>query len=138
MPRRASTGLNPGIIIGIVGALAIVFFLVKMVMKPGQEGMPDGTPLPVATYIENGNSLRGNEYVVSGKVEGQIRWTSDKGQVISLRVSEGSQSDFLSIEIPHDLSKINIEREQSYAFKIRVRDKGIAVAQSVVPLSNNT
>lgn len=80
---------------------------------------------------ENANSLRGNQYVVEGKIDEKLRWTPDLGQVVALKVEEDGGPSFLAIEIPPDLSSVNIEREQSYVFKVRFRQGGIAVAEEI-------
>ncbi|BCX48896.1 hypothetical protein HAHE_28040 [Haloferula helveola] len=131
MPRRASSGINPSVIIGVIVLVAAAFFGGKMLFsqKTGKE--LDGTQLNMRSAIENANSLRGNEYVVEGKIDDQLDWDADLGQVISLKVADGDRADFLPIEIPPALSNINIEREQNYAFRIRFRQGGIAVAEEI-------
>jgi hypothetical protein len=51
-----------------------------------------------------------------------------------LKVDDGAGPTFLAIEIPPELSGVNIEREQSYAFKVRFRQGGIAVAEEITRL----
>lgn len=131
MARRASSGINPGIIIGVVAALAIAFFGGKMLLGEKSADKPSGTPLDMQKFEKNANSLRGNEYLVEGVVDGQLHWDPNSGQVISLRVDDNGTNRYIAIEIPAKLSTQNIEREQDYAFLVRIRDKGIAVAQSI-------
>ena len=134
MARRASSGPKPGLLIGVAAALAVAFFGGKLVLG-GKSGKPiSGTSLEMRAVTENANSLRGNQYVVEGKIDEKLRWTPDMGQVVSLKVDEGSGPDFLAIEIPPNLSAVNIEREQTYAFKVRFRQGGIAVAEEITRL----
>jgi hypothetical protein len=69
--------------------------------------------------------------VVKGKIDDQLDWDPDRGQVISLKVADGDAADFLAIEIPPSLSNINIERDQDYAIRVRFREGGIAVAEEI-------
>lgn len=131
MPRRASSGPNVGIILGIIAVVAAAAFAGKMVFSEKSGKTLDGTKLDMQSAVENANSLRGNEYVVEGRVDDQLQWDPDHGQVISLRVLSGDTGEFLAIEIPPSLSNINIEREQNYAFRVRFREGGIAVAEEI-------
>ncbi|MGB1130464.1 MAG: hypothetical protein ACPG4K_10465 [Haloferula sp.] len=131
MARRASSGPKPGLLIGIAVALGVAFIAGKQLLgnKPGSS--ISGSPLEMRWVTENANSLRGNQYVVEGKIDEKLRWTPDLGQVVALKVDEDGGSSFLAIEIPPDLSGVNIEREQSYVFKVRFRQGGIAVAEEI-------
>ena len=131
MARRASSGINPGIIIGVVAALVVAFFGGKMLLGGKSADKPSGAPLPMETFEKNANSLRGNEYTVEGVVDGQLHWDPNDGQVISLRVDDNGTKRFIAIQVPTELSTQNIEREQNYAFRVRIRDKGIAVAKAI-------
>ncbi|MGE9271328.1 MAG: hypothetical protein ACQKBU_11045 [Verrucomicrobiales bacterium] len=131
MPRRASSGPKPSLLLGVAAALAIAFFAGKAFLGGKGESRLSGATLDMRSVTENANSLRGNQYVVEGKVDEKLRWTSERGQVISLKVDHGTESEFLAIEIPPDLSSVNIEREQQYAFKIRFQQGGIAIAEGI-------
>ncbi len=135
MPRRASSGPKPAVIIGVV-VVIIAAFLGGKLLLGARSGGPklDGAPLDMTMVEENANSLRGNAYVVDGKVDGKLTWTVDRGQVISLQVGDGPSARFLGIEVPANLASINIERGRNYAFRVRFRDGGIAVAEEVQPL----
>lgn len=131
MPRRASSGINPGLLIGVAVAIAAIFFGGKMLLGGKSETSLKGSELDMAVVEENANSLRGNEYVVEGTIDDQILWTPDRGQVVSLKVDTPGGDKFLGIEIPPGLTDTNIEREQSYAFRVSFRQGGIAVAEEV-------
>lgn len=131
MPRRASSGPNVGLILGLIAAVVAAAFVVKVVVAPDTGRTLDGTRLDMRAAIENANSLRGNEYVVEGKIDDQLDWDPEQGQVISLMVADGDTTDFLAIEIPPALSDTNIEREQNYAIRVRFREGGIAVAEEI-------
>lgn len=131
MPRRASSGIQPAVLLGVAVAIAAAFFGGKSLVAKKKTSFSDATQLPVSDFIENSNSLRGNEYVVEGTLDEKLRWTSDRGQVVSLKVKGDSGENFVPIEVPASLSSVNIEREQRYAFKVKLRQGGIPVAVDI-------
>ncbi len=124
MPRRASSGPNLTVIIGIVVILAAGFFGIKFLMKGSGKKMTGAQKMKVADYCENGNSFRGNEYIIEGTVD--QRWPRDNGQVVSMLDSESDS--LIGVEVPANFNSLNIEREQKLAIKVRVREGGIPVA----------
>lgn len=130
MARRASSGINPGILIGIAVFVAAAFFGGKALL--GKKSVTlSGAKINVTDMLENANQLRGNEYVVEGKVDEKLRWTPDRGQVVSLEVDVPGGSEFIGIEIPAEFSDLNIERAQAYAIKVKFRQGGIPVATEI-------
>ena len=134
MARRASSSLHPGIIIG--GVIAIVFVVIAGKSLIGKKATPFGDvqKLQVRELLENGNSLRGNEYLIEGKIDDKLRWTSNEGQIVSVRVDDNGREEFVGVEIPPEFNNLNIEREQRYAFRVKFQDGGIAVATDVTRL----
>lgn len=132
MPRRASSRLHPGLIVGILVAVAALFFVGKSFFAKKPAGFGNIGKLSMEDYLQNGNSLRGNEYVVDGKVDGKLGWNkAGSHQVISLQVESPGGPEFIGIEIPPEFSQTNIEREQRYSFRVKFRDGGIAVASGI-------
>ena len=131
MARRASSKSSPNTTIGIVLAVVAVlaggfFFLNK---KPAGFSAPS---LPVEVFRNNANSLRGNIYSVSGRVH-SIR-PQDSGKFVHLRVEErGSEKDVFVI-VPNTLTTVNIEREQNYSFKVKIKKGGIPETLDLVRL----
>jgi hypothetical protein len=131
MARRASSRLNPGIIIGAVAAIAVAIFAGKSLLGKKSESFGEVTTLSIDELLENGNSLRGNEYVVKGQIDEKLQWTTDRGQLVSVRVDSPGGDQFVSIEIPPEFSKLNIDTKQKYSFRVKFRQGGIAVATGV-------
>lgn len=131
MARRASSRLNPGIIIGAVAAIAVAIFAGKSLLGKKSESFGEVTTLSIEELLENGNSLRGNEYVVKGQIDEKLQWTTDRGQLVSVRVDTPGGDQFVSIEIPPEFSKLNIDTKQKYTFRVKFRQGGIAVATGV-------
>ena len=131
MARRASSRLNPGLIIGVAAAIAVAIFAGKSLLGKKTASFGDISPLSIEELLENGNSLRGNEYVVEGQIDEKLQWTTDRGQLVSLRVDTPAGDEFVGIEIPAEFNKLNIDTKQKYAFRVKFRQGGIPVATGV-------
>lgn len=135
MARRASSKTNPMMILGVVAGIGVLAFGGMMVFgKKGKkkESLSGGTTLAIQSYVENANMLRGSEYMVEGKLDGKLGWSADgTTQLVSLQVDSPDGAQFLSIKVPPNVSKVNLEREQRYAFRVKIEQGGIAEAVEV-------
>lgn len=143
MPRRASSGANIGMIAGIaaalVGFLVIAALLIRLIagdmigMGGGDDrgGSSSATALNLATYRDNGNSLRGNVYRIEGKVEETLRWTAERGRLISFEAEDGDMMIPVPVLVPENFSNINIERGSTLAMVVRVDRDGTLVAETI-------
>lgn len=133
MSRRASSSLHPGLIIGIVVAIAALAFIGKSAFGKKQAGFGNMPKLSIEEVLENANSLRGNEYVVDGKIDSILGGDESKDgtRVISLQIDSSGKPEFIGVEIPPELKSLNIEREQRYSFRVKFRQGGIAVANDI-------
>lgn len=131
MARRASSRINPGIIIGAAAAIAVAIFAGKSLLGKKTASFGDISKLSIEELLENGNSLRGNEYVVEGQIDQKLQWTTNRGQLVSVRVDTAGGEEFIGIEIPPEFNKLNIDAKQKYAFRVKFRQGGIAVATGV-------
>jgi hypothetical protein len=120
-----------GLILGAIAVVAVAAILGKMSFTEKASETLDGPTLDMRSATENANSLRGNEYIVTGTIDDQLRWDPDLGQVVSLKVTDGDGAEFIAIEVPPKLSETNIEREQEYSIQVRFREGGIAVAEKI-------
>lgn len=131
MARRASSRLHPGIIIGAVAAIILAVVAGKSLVGKKSAGFGDVAKLSVEELLENGNSLRGNEYVVEGQIDQKLQWTTGRGQLVSVKIEAPGGDQFVGIEIPEEFSKLNIDTKQKYAFRVKFRQGGIPVATGV-------
>ena len=131
MARRASSSLHPGILIGIAAAVVVAIVAGQSLFKKKKPGFGDVSGLSMDDFLENGNSLRGNEYSIEGKIDEKLRWTPTRGQIVSLRVTTKSGDELIGIEIPPNFNNLNVEREQRYSMRVKVRQGGIPVATAV-------
>jgi hypothetical protein len=130
MARRASSGINPGLLIGVAIFVIIAFVGGKMFLGRKPDAIA-GSKIEMEDMLENANQLRGNEYVIEGVVDEKLRWTQDRGQVVSLKVEVPGGSEYVGVEIPANFSSLNIEREQRYSIKVKFRQGGIPVATDI-------
>ena len=131
MARRASSHIHPGIIIGAIAAIVVAVIAGKSLIGKKSASFGEVAKLSVDELLENGNSLRGNEYVIEGQIDEKLQWTTDRGQLVSLKVEAPGGDEFVGIEIPNKFSKLNIDTKQKYAFRVKFRQGGIAVATDV-------
>lgn len=128
MARRASSKLHPGIIIGAVAAIVVAVTAGKSLLGKKSTTFGDIAKLSVSELLENGNSLRGNEYVIEGQIDEKLQWTTGRGQLVSVRIEAPGGDEFVGIEIPQEFNKLNIDTKQKYAFRVKFRQGGIPVA----------
>ena len=131
MARRASSRLNPGIILGVAAAIAVAIFAGRSLLGKKATSFGEVATLGITELLENGNSLRGNEYSVQGQIDEKLQWTTNRGQLVSVRVETPGGDEFIGIEIPPEFNNLNIDTKQKYAFRVKFRQGGIAVATGV-------
>jgi hypothetical protein len=131
MARRASSSTNPTLIIGIAVGVIAVIFGGKFLMSKKTESFSDVNPLVVQDLLDNGNSLRNNEYLIEGKIDERFFRDGNTSSVVSVRVKADSGEEIVPVMIPEKFNNLNIEREQRYAFKVRFEQGGIPVATAI-------
>lgn len=131
MARRASSSLNPTVIVGSAIALIAIVIGGKSLLGKKSVSFGDVPKLEITEFLDNGNSLRGNEYTVQGTIDEKLQWTTDRGQLISLRIDREGSDEFIAIQIPPDLKTKNVEMHQKYAFRIKINQGGIAIATGI-------
>lgn len=129
MARRGSKGKKLNLLT-IIGLMAIIIFAVAVTVLTQKKKPYSGLPsLPMSDISDNGNSLRGNKYMVEGKIE--ERWVKSDFEGLHLLVSEAGQQYPLFIKIPKGLKRPNLEREKHYAFSIEITEGGIPLATGI-------
>ena len=123
MARRSKKSRLP---LGIAVAIALIvaaFLGSRFFITTSSQPFRTATPLDVATYLQNANSLRGNVYKVQGEVLNSLGWSPTKGRLIAVGVDNGSQ--VVPVLVTTDFSHVNIQRGQRFIFLLEVDDKGI-------------
>jgi hypothetical protein len=131
MARRASSSTNPTLIISIAAGVIAVIFGGKFLMSKKTETFSDVNPLAVRDLLDNGNSLRNNEYLIEGKIDERFFRDGNTSSVVSVRVKSEAGEEIVPVVIPEKFNKLNIEREQRYAFKVRFEQGGVPVATAI-------
>ena len=130
MARRASSGINPGIILVAVVIVGAVIFGGKLLMGGDRDAFPNVPRLQIDDFLKNGNSMQKSTFVVEGEIDEKIQFSS-RGTLVSVKVSGEKGEGFIGIEIPSGLTSENIETKQKYAIKVEFKKGGIAVAQDI-------
>lgn len=140
MPRRASSGINIGQIAGIaaaiVGFLVIAALVIKLIAGDfisggNKRSAPrNATPMNLANYRDNANSLRSNVYQIHGKIAELLRW-SPKGRLISFDATDGSLTIPVPVLVPAEFQNVNLERGSELEMVVRVDPDGMLVAESI-------
>jgi hypothetical protein len=115
---RLPLGVAIAILLIVAAFLGSRFFITR-----SAQPFRTATPLDVATYLENANSLRGNVYRLQGEVLNSLGWSPTKGRLIAVGVDDGRQ--VVPVLVTTDFSHINIQRGQRFIFLLEVDDKGI-------------
>jgi hypothetical protein len=131
MARRASSNIHPGFIIGAIAAIGVAVFVGKSMLGKKSTGFGDVAKLSVEELLENGNSLRGNEYIVEGQIDEKLQWTTGRGQLVSVKIETPGGEKYIGIKIPQEFNKLNIDAKQKYAFRVKFEQGGIPVATGV-------
>ena len=81
-------------------------------------------------YIKEGSTLLGTEGIVTGTVNEKLRWTTNRGEVISLRVEEINQ--LIPILIPPSFRDLNISIGDRFTFRIEVGNSEVLTAKEII------
>lgn len=131
MARRASSSNNPILIIGIIAAVAALIFGGKILISKKPKSYTNVNPLVAQDLLDNGNSLRNNEYLIEGKIDERFFRDGNTSSVVSVRINAVSGEEIVPVVIPSKFNKLNIEREQRYTIIVRFEQGGIPVATDI-------
>jgi len=126
MARRASSSAHP-IWLLVAGFLVVAAIGGGFLIHSRSDPFRTVAALPVADYLENSNSLRGNVYKLEATVAKSIDWSANSGRLFAVETGP----DVLAVLVPPQFNKINIERGQRFYFKLEVGDRGILRVQEV-------
>lgn len=131
MARRASSGLHPAWLLGVVGlvggAIATGYFVFAATNDPYRTLQS----LSVPAYLDNANSLRGNVYRVKGTLWDSLGWSPSVGRLYSVETGEGKSVELLPVLVPATLNRVNLQKGQRFVFEVEVADGGILMVRSL-------
>jgi len=131
MPRNANRTVPLSWIIALVVIVALAgggIYSLRSFLADPYRGIPE---LPVAQYVDNSLSLRGNAYKVTGKVENQLGWSDKAGRLFSFESESDGKTFHVGILLPSDLNEVNVQKGQSFEIKVKVVDNGLLQAEQI-------
>ena len=130
MSRRAQKGINP-MIIALTGIIiALIFVTIIFLLKTQKNSIRSVNKFNVNDYIKEGSTLLGTEGIVTGTVNEKLRWTTNRGEVISLRVEGINQ--LIPILIPPTFRDLNISIGDRFTFRIEVGNSEVLTAKEII------
>lgn len=136
MSRRSKSknaGKSNIAVYSIIGVAILAALIIgKIILDKRSQHFSNISELSIKEFRENANSMSGNEYRISGKISEKLKWTSDRGQLISLSTeqAEGQQGN-IGIMVPAGIDKLNLDKGHSYTFKVEINREGLPVALNV-------
>ena len=127
MARRASSSNPSGKFVAAGGAVVALLATAYAIFGSAQDPFRTTTPLPVKEYLENANSIKGNTYRLQAVVDKTLEVTPSAGRLFSVE----SGGDMLPLLVPANLNGTNIERGQSFHFRVQINEKGLLVASEI-------
>ncbi|MEO1856362.1 MAG: hypothetical protein ABGY95_03220 [Rubritalea sp.] len=120
----------------IIGSVAAVLVIGIGYVSLKRADAPSAKEFPLETYVDSCNSLRGNEYSISGEIVENAQHDPNVGKFIFLRVDTGDQAisqempQSIGIMVPSSVKGPNLETKQNYTFVVDVKKEGSLVASS--------
>ena len=130
MPRRAQKGVNPMIMVLTAMIMIIISVTVIFLLKSQKKSLRAVNQFNVNDYIKEGSTLLGNEGIVTGTINEKLRWTAQRGEVISLRVENINQ--LIPVLIPPSFKDTNIAIGDRFTFRIEVGAAEVLTAKEII------
>ena len=119
----------------IIGAAVIGAMVIgKFVLDKRSQHFAGLSELTVSDMQDGATTLSGNEYRLTGKITQKEKWTPDQGQLINVSVDQGEKGQDkgnIPVFVPAGVDKINLEKGQSYTFKVEINRAGLPVALDI-------
>ncbi|GAA5496205.1 hypothetical protein SAMN02745181_2658 [Rubritalea squalenifaciens DSM 18772] len=125
--KKKQSNSQTTVIIGIA-VIALAGYLGFKVI--GSSDKVDAKEFPLQSYVNDGNSLRGNKYQVTGEVFSKPFHDPARGQKIYVRVDVGEAKypaglpRDIGIFVPSTVQGPNLETKQNYTFVVKVINGG--------------
>jgi hypothetical protein len=127
MSRRASSSFPISKLLIVVAIVAgLIAGGVMFLNRTRDSGGPSAI-FPVKDYLENANSLRGNNYKLEATVDSTLEVLQGVGRLFSVETS----GDMLPVFVPAALNGTNVERGQKLKFRVYVTETGLIRADDI-------
>ena len=118
----------------LIGSIAAIVAIAIGFVFLNQSDAPKAKRFPLESYVNNGNSLRGSEYSITGEIIENVLHDPTIGKFVILKVDTGDSQasadtpQCVGILVPSSVNGPNLETKQSYHFVVDVRKEGSLVA----------
>ena len=120
MARRARKGVDYTQIIIIAAIVLVIGGLALFLTNRTSDPFAGLQPLPIGEYMENGNSLSGSVFSLTGKITAKPRYTPNNGSIIFVDVDHGTGTQELGVYVPVELYGTNLNRGDTFTSKVEV------------------
>ncbi len=131
MARRAQQGVS----IAQIGTIAVVVAAVAggiaFTLSRSGDSMRAVSELNITDYVQKGDSMGGTEWRITGTVESKLRWTPDRGQLLSVFVEQGNIKESLPVLVPPEFNDVNINVGDRLTLVVQVADEQVLEARDL-------
>ena len=130
--RRSGFPLRPTLI-GLA-ALVLAGGLAWWQRRPATDTFAVGSqPFPAGEFLENFFGLRGNRYLVEGRITEQLRYGADRTRLFALSISDASLAEpcEVGLLVPSQFGSLNIQTGQAFRLLVEVDQDGLLKALEI-------
>ena len=131
MARRARKGVDYTQIIIIVAIVLAVGSMALFLANRTTDKFAGLKPLPISEFVNNGNSLSGSVFSLTGIVRQKPRFTANNGSYVFVEVDHNGTPTDLGIYLPVELQGTNLNIGDSFTAQIEVRKFGQLAFQEI-------
>ena len=131
MARRARQGIHPLHIALIAGALAVLAGGALFMLSRSKDSLRSVSELSVSDYVQKGDSMGGTVWRVTGSIDEKVRWTPDRGQLVSVAVDQGGCSASIPVLVPPEFNDVSINIGDRFTFKVEVGEKQLLIVRDL-------
>jgi hypothetical protein len=124
--RRPGYQLRPTLIALI--ALLIAGAAAAWLRRPGSSEFGAGSqPFPAREFLDNFFGLRGNRYLVQGRITEQLRYGADRTRLFALSITDASLSEpcEVGLLVPAQFGSVNMQTGQEFTIIVEVDQDGL-------------
>lgn len=130
--RRSGFPLRPTLI-GLA-ALLLAGGAAWWQRRPAAEPFAVGSqPFPAGEFLENFFGLRGNRYLVQGRITEQLRYGADRTRLFALSVTDSALAEpcEVGLLVPSQFGSLNIQTGQEFRLLVEVDQDGLLRALEI-------